>query len=171
MLYIEYVNILPKINDSANHNLGYCPLVLIFHGNRTLNNTMNGIQERALRLVYTDYNFSYDELLEQDGSYRIHHRNLQRLATEIYKFKHNLGHGTSNEMFEPELISNNTRCDNIVNTRAVKSVYNGTETVSFKAQKTWDMVPGDIKNVTSLNEFKTKIKQWQPKNCTCLLCK
>ena len=49
---------------------------------------------------------------------------------------------------------------------SVKSVYNVTETVSFRAQKTksWDMVP-------SLNEFKTEIKQWQQRNCTCRLCK
>ena len=33
------------------------------------------------------------------------------------------------------------------------------------------MIPDDIKNVTSLNEFKTKIKQWQPKNYTCCLHK
>ena len=31
---------------------GYCPLVWIFHGNRNLNNTMNNIQERVLRLGY-----------------------------------------------------------------------------------------------------------------------
>ena len=105
--------------------------------------------------------------LENDGSYRIHHRNLQRLATEIHKFKHNLGPEILNEIVEPELSSYNTRCDNIVHTRAVKSVYNGTETVSFRAQKTWDVVPDDIKTLTSLNEFKTKIKQWQHKNCTC----
>ena len=42
---------------------GYCPLIWIFHGNRTLNNTMNNIQERALRLVYTDYRSTYDQLL------------------------------------------------------------------------------------------------------------
>ena len=70
---------------------GYCPLIWIFHGNRTLNNTMNNIQERALRLVYTDYRSTYDQWLARDSSYRIHHRNLQRLAIEIYKFKHNLG--------------------------------------------------------------------------------
>ena len=74
-------------------------------------------------------------------------------------------------MFEPKLSSYNTRRDNIVHTRAVKSVYNGTETISFRAQKTWNTIPNDIKNVTSLNEFKTKIKQWQPVNCTCRLCK
>ena len=79
---------------------GYCPLVWIFHGNRTLNNTMNKIQERALRLVYTDYHSTYDQLLEKDGSYRNHHRNLQRLAIEIYKFKNKLGPEILNDIFE-----------------------------------------------------------------------
>ena len=150
---------------------GYCPQVWAFHENRTLNNTINGIQERALRLVYTDYHSSYDELLKQDSSYRIHYRNLQRLATEIYKFKQNLGPEILDTIIEPKLSSYNTRSDNIVHTRAVKSVYNGTETISFRAQKTWNMIPDDIKNVTSLIEFKTRIKQWQPVNCTCRLCK
>ena len=149
---------------------GYCPLVWIFHGNRTLNKTMNDIQERALKLVYNDYHSSFDQLLEKDGSYRIHHRNLQRLATEIYKFKHNLGPEILNEMFELQLNSYNTRSDTIIHTRAVKSVYNGTETVSYRAQMTWNMIPDDIKNVTSFNEFKTKIKRWKPTNCTCRLC-
>ena len=105
---------------------GYCPLVWAFHGNRTLNNTINDIQERALRLVFTDYHSSYDELLKKDGSYKIHRRNLQRLATEIYKFKHNLSPEILNIIFEPKLSSYNTRSDNIVHTRALKSVYNGT---------------------------------------------
>ena len=47
-----------------------------------------------------------------------------------------------------------------------KSVFNGTETVSFRAQKTWDIVPDDIKRALSLNEFKLKIKKWKPCNCT-----
>ena len=51
---------------------GYYPLVWIFHGNnRTLNNTMNNIQKRALRLVYIDYHSTYDQLLARDPSYRI----------------------------------------------------------------------------------------------------
>ena len=54
---------------------GYCPFAGIFHGNKTLNNTMNNIQERTVRLVYTDSS-SYDQLLAKDGSYRIHHRNI-----------------------------------------------------------------------------------------------
>ena len=113
MLYIEFVNILLKnqrkviMKAFIESQFGYCPRVWAFHGNRTLHNTINGIQERALRLVYTDYHSSYDELLKKDGSYRIHHRNLQRLATEIYKFKKNLGPEILNTIFEPKLSSCN----------------------------------------------------------------
>ena len=145
---------------------GYCSLVWIFHGNRTLNNTMNNIQERVLRLVYTDYSSSYDQLLAKDGSYRIHHRNLQRLAIEIYKFKNNIGHEILHDIFEESSNIYNTRSDKILNTRNVKSVFNGTETVSYRAQKTWDIVPNNIKTASSLNEFISLIKKWQPNKCT-----
>ena len=52
-----------------------------------------------LRLVYTNYHSSYDELLAKDGSFRIHHRNLQRLTIEIYKFNNNLGPEILNDIF------------------------------------------------------------------------
>ena len=129
---------------------GYCSLVWIFHGNRTLNNTMNNIQARALRLVHTDYSSSFDQLLTKDGSYRIHHRNLQRLPIETYKFKNNIGPEILNDIFEVSSNTYNTRSDKIINTRNVKSVFNGTETVSYMAQKTWDIVPEPIKIAYSL---------------------
>ena len=150
---------------------GYCPLVWIFHGNRTLNNTINKIQERALRLVYKDYHSTYDALLEKDGSFRVHHRHLQILATEIYKFKNNLGPEIINDIFEGCPRNYNLRKDKIITTRCVKSVYNGTETVSFRAQNIWDITPEDLKKASSLPDFKLNIKKWKPDSCTCRLCK
>ena len=41
---------------------GYCPLVWILHS-RTLNNHINKIHERALRMVYNDNISNYDKLL------------------------------------------------------------------------------------------------------------
>ena len=65
----------------------YCPLVWMFHS-RTLNNRINKIHERALRLVYKNETFlSFDDLLKRDRSVSIHQKNLQILATEIYKTK------------------------------------------------------------------------------------
>ena len=150
---------------------GYCPLIWVFHGNRALNNVMNKIQERALRLVYSDERSNYEELLEKDGSFTIHHRNLQKLAIEIYKFKHNLGPSIMNDIFKLKTVNYNLRNDIILETKNVHSTYNGTETVSFRAQKTWDMVPDEMKLSQTLDKFKRKIKKWKPNNCTCRLCK
>ena len=53
---------------------------------RTLNNKINRIHERALRTVYSDYNSSFNELLDKDSSFTIHQRNVQSLAFETYKY-------------------------------------------------------------------------------------
>ena len=66
----------------------YCPLTWMFH-DRTLNNKINRLHERALRLPYDDDNSSFQELLNLDNSMTIHHRNLHKLATEMYKTKNN----------------------------------------------------------------------------------
>ena len=61
----------------------YAPVAWMFHS-RKLNNRINHVHERALRLVYKDYTSSFDELLLKDNSFRIHHRNLQKLEIEIF---------------------------------------------------------------------------------------
>ena len=61
----------------------------MFHS-RQLNNRINKIQERALRLVYKDNKLAFDDLLELDNSITIHQRNLQILATETFKVKNSL---------------------------------------------------------------------------------
>ena len=63
---------------------GYCPLVWMFHS-QNLNNRINNIHERALRITYKDYNSTFQDLLEKDNSVTVHQRNLQVLATEIFK--------------------------------------------------------------------------------------
>ena len=67
----------------------YSPLIWMLHS-RVLNDKINSIHERALRTVYSDYNSSFNELLDKDGSFTIHQRNVQSLAIEIYKYLHDL---------------------------------------------------------------------------------
>ena len=63
---------------------GYCPLIWIFHSRR-LNNKINPIHERALRITYQDHTSTFQELLNKENSVSIHHRNLQVLVTEMFK--------------------------------------------------------------------------------------
>ena len=60
---------------------------------------INKIQERALRIVYTDYTSSFDELIEKSGSVTLHHKNLQQLATEIYKALNGISSSLMTELF------------------------------------------------------------------------
>ena len=149
---------------------GYCPLIWMFH-NRTLNTRINKIQERALRLVYKDNTSTFTELLSKDSSFCIHHRNLQKLAIEMYKVKHNISPELMNNIFDQKDNTYDFRSEQIWEIRAVKSVYNGTESLSFRGPKTWDMLPTDIKNSESLGEFVHEVKKWKPEGCTCRLCK
>ena len=149
---------------------GYCPLVWMFHS-RKLNNHVNKIHERALRLVYKDNASSFTELLIKDNSVTIHDRNLQVLATEIYKTLNNLNPKIMKNIFTERDISYNLRKTKSFKTFNVKTVKYGTETLSFRGPKTWEMVPNVIKNSTSLMEFKSKIKTWTPTSCECRLCR
>ena len=149
---------------------GYCPLVWMFHSWK-LNNRINRLHERALRLVYKNSQLTFEELLKKDNSFSIHHRNLQKLSTEIYKVKNNLSPTIMNSVFPTREISYNLRNKNPFQSGNVSTVFNGTETISFRGPKTWAIVPDNIKESSSLMEFKSKIRKWEPKGCTCRLCK
>ena len=52
----------------------YCSLIRMFYS-RPLNNKINCLHERILRIVYSDYKSSFCELLEKDKSFKIHQKN------------------------------------------------------------------------------------------------
>ena len=53
----------------------------------------------------------------------------------------------------------------------VKSVYDGTESISYLGPTIWNILPEKLKNVENAEHFKTEIKTWKPDNCPCRLCK
>ena len=77
----------------------YCPLIWMFHS-RTLNNRINDIHERALRLTYKDNQSSFKEPLKKDHPVTVQHKNLQALVTEIFKVKNDLAPDIMKDVFE-----------------------------------------------------------------------
>ena len=168
--YIDSPKLRILLKAFIESHFNYCPLVWMFH-NRTMNNRINRIQERALKIAYKDTNLTYDELLKIDNSFTVHERNLQRLATEIYKAKHDLSPSFMKNIFNEKKNTYNLRQKPALKTSNVKTVYCGTETISYRAPQIWQIIPDDIKLVESIDEFKKKIKTWKPEGCMCRLCK
>ena len=148
-----------------------CALIWMFH-NRQLNNRINKIQERALRLVYKDNKLTFDDLLKLDNSVTIHQRNLQILATEIFKVKNSLAPEIMTEVFEIKEPHYNLRSEaSHFKRENVKSTHYGIQSVRHLGPKIWKIVPQNIRESNSLNEFKSLIKFWKPDTCFCKLCK
>ena len=75
------------------------------------------------------------------------------------------------ELFRRRYISNNLRSNSNFAVPNVKSIFHGSESIFYLGPKILDIVPLELKELTSLNVFKKCIKKWQPKNCPCRLCK
>ena len=148
----------------------YCPLIWMFHSRR-LNNEINSIHERALRITYQENTSTFQELLNKDNSVSIHHRNLQVLATEMFKIHRGLSPEILRETFVSKTSSYNLRRNDTFEKRQVRSVYHGTELLSFLGPKIWDAVPVKLKQSGKLDSFKLEIKNWVPFECLCRLCK
>ena len=90
-----YTNIQKRrtiMKSFVTSQFSYCPLIWMSHSRR-LNNKINSMHERALRITYQDNVSTFQELLNKGNSVSIHHRNLQVLATEIWP--KNIGFSTS----------------------------------------------------------------------------
>ena len=52
------------MNAFFNSQFSYCPLIWMFHG-RLINNKINRLHERCLRIVYSDNQSNFEEFLEK----------------------------------------------------------------------------------------------------------
>ena len=71
-------------NSVIKSQFTYCPLIWMFTAH--LNNELNNIHERALRLIYNDHEKSFNSILTENDLKTIYQKILEFLAIEIYKY-------------------------------------------------------------------------------------
>ena len=147
---------------------GYCPLVWMFHS-RELNNRINRIHKRSLRIVYQDYKSSFETLLEKDHAFTIHERNIQTLGTELYKVAYGIAPKIMRLVF-PTKPGVKYPWENIFQTFNVKTVTWGTESLGHLGPKIWSLIPLKLRKLP-FKKFRKEIRTWKPVNCPCRLCK
>ena len=106
----------------------------MFHSHN-LSNKINRIHEGALPLVYQS-NLSFSELLDLDNSVTVHRKNLQALATEIYKVKNGIGPEIMKDIFELQNPSYSLRSSgNQFRRENIKTVHYGLQSVRYLGLK------------------------------------
>ena len=143
----------------------------MFH-DRNLNNKINRLLERTLRILYKDDCSIFNELLIKDGSVSVHNRNIHTIAIEMYKSKH----GLSPELLKYIFIERLYQCPALRSCSdfilpKVNIVHYGHDSLRYFGSKVWNMFPAHIRNIKSLEKFKAEIRKWTPNVCPCRLCK
>jgi hypothetical protein len=136
---------------------------------REVNNKINRIHKRALRLVYSDYTSSFEELLRKDNSVNIHQRNIQLVAIEMFKVFREIGPEIVRNLF----VVNRTRPNRAFRRPNVNNELTGKDSICYFGPKVWnEMLPDELKSIEELKEFKNKVKKWIPTKeiCGCKLC-
>ena len=72
---------------------------------RVSNSKINWLHDKNLRIVYNDKQYLFNELLEKDSQVLVHIRNIQFLATEMYKLINSLTPPIINIIVNFKLIS------------------------------------------------------------------
>ena len=118
------------MNAFFNSQFNYSPLIWMFHS-RLLENKIRRLHDRCLRTIYKDKQTSFEQLLDQDNSVSIHHKNIQALAIDMYKIVDETAPKIIKEVFILREESN----------------YNIRHTSQFtvpRGAKNWKLIPLDI---------------------------
>ena len=131
----------------------YFPLLWMIH-TKQLNNRINSLYEKALRVTFQNRNSSFSKLLKLEKLATIHYRYIKYLLTEIYKVKMGLSPPVVSDIFS---LNQNSSC-NITsgvsmskrNVRTSKLVLRLL--IQFGAIL-WNDLPAELKHMESLNTF------------------
>ena len=168
--YMDFNKKRLAVNAFFSSQFNYCPLIWMCH-DRTYNNKINRLHERCFRMIYNDKRSSFEDILEKENSVSIHHKNLQALATEMFKVYKKTSPEIMQEIFtikEQGEYNLRNQVDFVV--PHVKSVNFGFASIRYIGPKIWESLSQNLKNKETIDSFKTAIKKWKPDSCSCRLC-
>ena len=111
---------------------------------------------------------NWQGLLRKDGSVKIHHRNIQLVAVEMFKVKNDLCPELMKCLFQKN--PDPKAGQQTFYIPRVDTVYMGKLSLGYFGPVVWEkMLPDEFKKIETLDKFKNEIKKWVP-NCQCRLC-
>ena len=147
----------------------YYPLVWMFC-DRALDNKINRLHEKALRIALQNKTFDFNTLLLESNAVSTQKRNLQLLMIKVYKTTQNLNPSFMKGIFVQKDMTYSLRNNLLMRIPKTQTSRHGIESLSFLGSKLWNNLPDELKNIKTLPSFKRHIKEWKD-NCNCRLCR
>ena len=151
-------------------NFNYCPLVWHFCS-KTSTVKMEKLQYRALRLVFNDFESSYETLLERVNMPSLHVSRIRLIATESFKILHKMTPLYLQDLLSYKNSAYTFRYDNLVDVPRVRTTKYGKSTFRYEAAQVWNSLPNELRKVEDFREFRRLVDTWSGAACKCSLCK
>ena len=159
------------LKSFVQSQFSYSPLVWMLCS-KVANKKINRVHYKFLKLLHDDNNSTYEQLLDKYGEFTVHQRNIQKLMIEMYKVKNELGPSLLNDIFKKAHYKGpNLRRDKIFHRSAINTHKYGEKSLGNIGNINWNLLPKQIKELKTLEEFKMEIKEWKTDKCKCYLCK
>ena len=126
----------------------YSPLVWMFH-ERQVNDKINILHEKALRIVQNDTVTSFKNLLIKDKSVTIYLQSIQLLAIEIHKTIHNLPGGDLSEFFVKNNHNYNLPSESEMLLLNGNTVVKGQNSISYFGLVIWNSISFELRKTSS----------------------
>ena len=98
---VDYMDLSKRrvlMNAFFTAQFNYYRTTWTFHS-RSLDNRINRLHDRCLRMIYNNKQSNFDELLVKDNSVTIHDRNIQCLAIQMYMVANGMSPDIMSEFF------------------------------------------------------------------------
>ena len=116
------------MNSFCALQFNYCLLIWMCH-HRSINNKINRLHERCLRIVYSVS--SFEDMLDKNRSVSVHVKNIKTLAIAMFKVSNKLTVPLMNEIFVKRNNPYNLRKPSEFVRPKVHSVFHGKESISY----------------------------------------
>ena len=120
-----------------NSNFNYCPIVWHFCG-KVNNGKMEKIQERALRIIYRNYDIPYVDLLNVSGTNTMLNKRLRYILLNVFKSLKGMNAKCLNDMYAINPTTYSLRQPVKLVQPKRRTTSNGLKTVSYLGAKLWN---------------------------------
>ena len=137
---------------------------------KTSNREINRIHKHALRILFNDYEASFEELLQRNNEHTVHTKNLHKLMTEVYKSSTRQNPAFMLDLFIRKEATYDLRVKDLLQLPTARTVLNGLNSIVLRGSILWNAISNEVKSSQSIASFKRKFKSWNGDDCNCNIC-